>query len=928
MPAAATAGVGNFLLAVFGGVSAGATAAAYFIANIIVVTAINYGLTRIQQSLAGKPKLEASSAQRDVTVRGTTEPMQMIYGEVVTPGFIANYATSGANNRYLHFVVVVAAHQCQEISDALLDGQTVPAADIDGSGDVSTAEFQGEGASRLRLVRHLGTKAQTADSELAGTAIGGWSADHRGAGVAWVHVRLDGSDEAFPAGAPTNFRFLTKGRLLYDPRKDSTNGGSGAHRYTDATTWEWSNCEPLCRSDYITGGSRWYDDATPEPRLGFGENPARINWAYVIAAANIADEDVAIPGSTTQKRYTCDVQLSCGDTYKENLRVIESASVGTTTYVDGQYRIYVGAYDTPSDVAITEDDILGPITVNTHPVGEENYNAVGGTFYDETRDWSKAPFPTVVNSSYAADDGGQKIRTIELHATRTSFRAQRIAILHNALSRDKTTIRFERLSPKAMGIAQHETFPLTISEHGFDETIFRCKEWEFLPDGFVAMTARITSADRYDDPSVGTYATGEEGTVDTPEYDLPVTPIDFEARSMPNGIAFRWKTQVPGRQDQLYRLYEHTAITPFSSATEVWSGKSLAVLLDRADYTTRYYWVTATLNGIESDETPTGDGLAASWKGEDTSAFAVDAAGKPAGIRGVQGITDRSQLQFGGSGIQILSTPDTEVGYGFPAIPIDDTATYQFTIRHKSSAASASGLQLLVNELNAALPSGATHIGTGGEVGIAAARSSVKTLVVGAMPGTTAVESSYTYTPTSGTKFASFSMYNWNPATAGVTYEVEWVRLVRTGSNVNLLAQGAYATEDLIPNAATEVRTQQDAGPISSGSLTNDATDIETLSFTAQHDGDLVVTIGFDASKTAGAGSAFGAARMFINSGASIFTSSGSILDGTTRSFVQRIIGTVSAGDDVDVILYSKHSGGTSTASYSNIDIETEFIKR
>src|SRR5690606_32806154 len=41
----------------------------------------------------------------------------------------------------------------------------------------------------------------------------------------------------------------------------------------------------------------------------------------------------------------------------------------------------------------------------------------------------------------------------------------------------------------------------------------------------------------------------------------------------------------------------------------------------------------------------------------------VDSAGKPSGWRAVEGITDRSQIQFGGIGIQILSTPNATVGY-------------------------------------------------------------------------------------------------------------------------------------------------------------------------------------------------------------------------------------------------------------------------
>ena len=154
----------------------------------------------------------------------------------------------------------------------------------------------------------------------------------------------------------------------------------------------------------------------------------------------------------------------------------------------------------------------------------------------------------------------------------------------------------------------------------------------------------------------------------------------------------------------------------------------------------------------------------------------VDSEGKPAGIKSTEGITSRSQVQFGGIGIQILGTPDSTVAYGFPAIPIDDAQVYSVTIRHKSSAADADGLYLRFEELNSALPNGKTHVGTADGSSVSATRTGVVDLVSnGPMPGTSTVENTYAYTPTAGTKYASFSMYNWS-GFAG-TYEVEFVQI-------------------------------------------------------------------------------------------------------------------------------------------------------
>lgn len=609
MPGAAAAAVVGWL-----GVTGAAATFVTAVVYTVVTVAINYGLTQVAQSLAGKPKQYTQGPRsRDITVRGTVEPAQLVYGEAKSGGFIAFYGTSGTNNKYLHFVVVYAFHQCEDITDLWLDGTLIPDADIESTGEVTTTAYQDSG-SKLYAWRHLGAKAQTADSVLTSAFSGKWLSTHRGAGVAYVHFRMERSERVYPNGSPASFFALVKGRRLYDPRKDSTNGGSGLHRVDDATTWEWSNNATLCRRDYISGGSKWYDVSTPEKRLAFGESDDRIDDEYTISAANIDDEDVNIPdgegGETTQKRYTCDVQISCGDTHRENLDILNSAAVGTVTYVNGKYRIYSGAYETPS-ITIGEDDVLGPVSVSTHPNGEDLYNFITGTFFDESRDWQQCPFPNITNSSYEAADRGQKPRKIELHATRTSYRAQRIGILHLTQSRNKITVRFERLSPKAMSISEHETFYVTLPEFGWDEKVFRCREWEWMPDGFVALTAQEDSSARYADPEVETYAEPEEATVETPQYDEPDTPLNLAAISMPEGILFTWDVTAPFNSNTLFRLYEYSASTPFSSATEVWSGKGRSTMLQRSGYGSNYYWLTAELNGIESEETPSGSGLEA-----------------------------------------------------------------------------------------------------------------------------------------------------------------------------------------------------------------------------------------------------------------------------------------------------------------------------
>lgn len=170
---------------------------------------------------------------------------------------------------------------------------------------------------------------------------------------------------------------------------------------------------------------------------------------------------------------------------------------------------------------------------------------------------------------------------------------------------------------------------------------------------------------------------------------------------------------------------------------------------------------------------------------------------------------------------------------------------------------------------------------------------------------------------------------------ADTTTRYYWVRMRTIAGQVSAtepastgLAAAARRseTDDIEDDAATEVRTQQTAGPVSSGSQTNTSVTIGTLSFTAASAGDLVVTIAFDGQKTAGAGSTQGFVAVDVG-GSQVGASTGALLDGTNRSFVIRFVQAITAGTIV-VHLNSKHALGTSTASYSNIDIETEFVKK
>lgn len=177
--------------------------------------------------------------------------------------------------------------------------------------------------------------------------------------------------------------------------------------------------------------------------------------------------------------------------------------------------------------------------------------------------------------------------------------------------------------------------------------------------------------------------------------------------------------------------------------------------------------------------------------------IAINDAGtmRPAGLEAVEGIDSRAYLTYLDAPTNTqakIVRPASNVAYGFPAIPVDENLTYTIEIRHKSSAASATGLYLRMNEKNSALATGKTHIGLAVWT-YADARTSVKDMVSnGPMPGTAWVTNTYTYKPTAGVKFASFSMYNWVGGTA--EYHVDYVKITVAQNDTLATINSDYMT--------------------------------------------------------------------------------------------------------------------------------------
>lgn len=575
------------------------------------------------------PTFQAEAKDRQVVVRSSVEPRRVVYGTAVVSGPLAYAETTGANNKFLHLVVPLTGHEVTAIDAVFADDEELPiAADgsvqgrwrqsltaesthselmpgpgqtvtvpatvvavhsvyVDYGGNLysfyelvesdpdnwfgysrsgSVFTFSASQASGfaggtitilytsvtdnsfMRVKKHLGTDAQTADSDLVAESGGQWTANHRLRGIAYIYVRLEYDERVFPTGIP-NFKAVVRGKKVKDPRLGSP------------TVTQWSENWALIVRDYLTSSQ------------GLGCDDEEIDDTLIIAAANEADELVQLQAgspSASHKRYTANGTVNLSDRPVDILSQLLSAAAGSAVFAEGAWKIYAGAYATPT-VEIDEDWLRGPVKVRAKPPRRELFNAVRGTYSEPEKFWQPTDFPPVTNSTYETQDGGQQIpRDIELPFTTSSVRAQRIAKIHLEKSRQGIVVELP-CNLKAFRIAVLDTVQLTLERFGWTQKVFQVIGWKFSPEGGVDLILQEEASSVYD------WAAGEETSQDpAPDTDLvspfepePPTALTVSYTQDSNRVLVSWTASADGFVNAYQVEYKKTSEASYTIVPRV-----------------------------------------------------------------------------------------------------------------------------------------------------------------------------------------------------------------------------------------------------------------------------------------------------------------------------------------------------------------------
>lgn len=383
-----------------------------------ITTAISFGINKLFGPKNNAQDRQASIATIDI---GET-PREALFGTVATAGSLSdgfNYGgTDGTDWEVL--IIVVADHRCHSLAGFYVGDVYV---EFTGSGVVS-----GYGG-QLEVYWLEGTLGQTMPAIV--TSYGGWDGSSNLAGCACVVVaykadKPDSKNPVWTAGRP-NFLWVVNGKLCYIPRKDSSIGGSGPHRWNNPSTWEWTNNLIDCRYNWVRG--IYACDRIDQPGMllvGRGltdvEAPPERTFAY----ANTCDEPVALKSGGTEPRYRCNLVVKTSDTYIETEEMFAAACAGIIIQREGSVEIEPGS--ARSIVAeITDDDfIVGEtVTFNAFKPDTQRINTVIPRYIEPSQKWADHAAPVRRVIADLIEDEGPREDTLTLTAVTSITQAQR-----------------------------------------------------------------------------------------------------------------------------------------------------------------------------------------------------------------------------------------------------------------------------------------------------------------------------------------------------------------------------------------------------------------------------------------------------------------------------------------------------------------------
>ena len=372
-------------------------------AGAAIGASIGFGIGSAAQMAAMRasiPETSTATTGRLSTSMDLEAYRKIVFGETALGTDLRYWEVWGSDGDNIDQVIAAAGHEIESFGALYFEDEL-----ITFSGDNATGAYAGALSKADRTVGVTGTALTVG----AGTL---WTSNASFTGCAHYALKFVWSQEKYPRGIPSRVTRVGKGAKVYDPRLDSTRGGSGSHRADDQSTWEYSptdsNGEPIGRNPVLQAlwyqiGWRVTNPSTSEAILvcGVGRPLDDIDFESFATAANDAEA----------AEYYSDCLLSTGDAHETNIAVLEAACAGKMLDSGGRIGFKI-LTDTTGDIvqALSDADVVDGKAVTWRPrlALSEIWNQAIGSFPDPAALYQLTPLPKVRDTAYETADGFKK----------------------------------------------------------------------------------------------------------------------------------------------------------------------------------------------------------------------------------------------------------------------------------------------------------------------------------------------------------------------------------------------------------------------------------------------------------------------------------------------------------------------------------------